>query len=135
MLVDLADVGRCHVVASLTLGLWSPVTRAPSRAWPSIVPRLRHAVHLLTHASGLPADDWATFGGGDGELARYVAEQDPTWPLRLPLWAWWPVRTPGGGAGRNRRRQVLHPEAVGGLYARPRTVEQTLAADDQKWRI
>jgi CubicO group peptidase (beta-lactamase class C family) len=41
--------------------------------------------HLLTHTGGLPANDSTPAGGGDGALARYVAERGPIWPLLLPL--------------------------------------------------
>ncbi len=40
---------------------------------------------LLTHTSGLPADNFAAMGGGDEALARYVAEAVPREPLLLPL--------------------------------------------------
>jgi CubicO group peptidase (beta-lactamase class C family) len=40
---------------------------------------------LLTHTSGLPADNFAAMGGGDAALARYVAEEVPREPLLLPL--------------------------------------------------
>ena len=41
--------------------------------------------HLLTHTSGLPADNFAPMGGGDDALAQYVAEEVPREPLILPL--------------------------------------------------
>ena len=41
--------------------------------------------HLLTHTSGLPADDFAAMGGGDDALARYVTERVSRAPLLLPL--------------------------------------------------
>src|SRR5262249_46601104 len=41
--------------------------------------------HLLTHTSGLPADNFAPMGGGDDALAQYVAEGVPREPLILPL--------------------------------------------------
>src|SRR5918997_6121489 len=41
--------------------------------------------HLLTHTSGLPADDFAAMGGGDDALARYVTERVSRAPLHLPL--------------------------------------------------
>src|SRR5262245_7891436 len=41
--------------------------------------------HLLTHTSGLPSTNFAAMGGGDGALARYVAEVVPQEPLLLPL--------------------------------------------------
>jgi CubicO group peptidase (beta-lactamase class C family) len=41
--------------------------------------------HLLTHTSGLPADNFAPMGGGDEALAQYVAEEVPREPLILPL--------------------------------------------------
>jgi CubicO group peptidase (beta-lactamase class C family) len=41
--------------------------------------------HLFTHTSGLPANNFASMGGGDDALARYVAEEVPREPLILPL--------------------------------------------------
>jgi CubicO group peptidase (beta-lactamase class C family) len=41
--------------------------------------------HLLTHTSGLPADDFAVMGGGDDALARYVAEVVSRAPFALPV--------------------------------------------------
>ncbi|HVG95742.1 MAG TPA: serine hydrolase domain-containing protein, partial [Chloroflexota bacterium] len=78
-LVRLVDQGR--------LDLDAPVQRAlPDLrlADPEVAARVTLR-HLLTHTSGLPANDWATLGGGDDALARYVATQGPTWPLLLPL--------------------------------------------------
>jgi CubicO group peptidase (beta-lactamase class C family) len=40
---------------------------------------------LLSHTSGLPADDFAVMGGGDDALARYVAEVVSRAPLILPV--------------------------------------------------
>jgi CubicO group peptidase (beta-lactamase class C family) len=40
--------------------------------------------HLLTHTSGLPADDFRAMGGGDDALARYAASLAEH-PLLLPL--------------------------------------------------
>jgi CubicO group peptidase (beta-lactamase class C family) len=89
---------------------------------------------LLTHTSGLPADNFAAMGGGDEALARYVAEELPRAPLLLPLGRYPSYSNPGLSlAGRVIEVVSGRPyeTAIGELLLTPLGMEQaTFFAED-----
>jgi CubicO group peptidase (beta-lactamase class C family) len=77
--------------------------------------------HLLTHTSGLPADDFAAMGGGDDALARFAASLGDI-PFVLPPGEWASYCNIGFSlAGRvlEVARNQTYEQAIGELLLEP----------------